>query len=126
ARCSLATTCDACLSTPSCGWCLTHSFDGESRCETPQLLRQFNCSEEHIYAPKSTVNTVHEANNGKHERRLNPSKVKLKIRPNETVKFTVTFQQPHEYPVDLYYLMDLTNSMQVHREKLIELADRLG
>ncbi|CAG2118416.1 unnamed protein product, partial [Medioppia subpectinata] len=31
-----------------------------------------------------------------------------------------------DYPIDLYYLMDLTYSMKEHKEKLVELADSLA
>ena len=42
---------------------------------------------------------------------ISPQKVRLKLRPNRTSKFTFGVIQAKQYPVDLYYLMDLSNSM---------------
>jgi protocadherin alpha len=41
-------------------------------------------------------------------------------------RFTIKYEQARDYPIDLYYLMDLTYSMKEHKEKLVELADSLG
>ncbi|RWS05225.1 uncharacterized protein B4U79_02101, partial [Dinothrombium tinctorium] len=123
ALCSSALTCNACIAIPSCAWCMQHDFDGSSRCEHELSLQQAHCKD--VYHPSSFVKSVVESDDSEEEKQLTPSRIKLKVRQNETVKFKITFQQPKEYPVDLYYLMDLTYSMQAHREKLIELADRL-
>ena len=40
-------------------------------------------------------------------------------------KFKVNFRQADNYPVDLYYVMDLSNSMKDDKEKLAELGDLL-
>lgn len=44
----------------------------------------------------------------------------------EPAVFNVTFRQAEDYPVDLYYLMDLTFTMKKHKETLAELADTIG
>lgn len=36
------------------------------------------------------------------------------------------YQQAENYPVDLYYIMDLSNSMEPHRMKLGELGVKLA
>ena len=41
-------------------------------------------------------------------------------------KFQVEFRQAVDYPVDLYYLMDLSNSMKDDKEKLAELGNKLA
>ena len=41
-------------------------------------------------------------------------------------RFFVSFRQPRDYPVDLYYLMDLSYSMKDDKEKLSQLGDLLG
>jgi hypothetical protein len=40
--------------------------------------------------------------------------------------FDVKFKQAVDYPVDLYYLMDLSYSMKDDKEKLSQLGDLLG
>ena len=42
------------------------------------------------------------------------------------VRFNVTYRQAVDYPVDLYYLMDLSYSMKDDKQKLSELGDLLG
>ena len=44
----------------------------------------------------------------------------------DKVKFTVTYRQAKDYPVDLYYLMDLSYSMADDKAKLAQLGDTLG
>lgn len=45
---------------------------------------------------------------------------------DQEVTFNVSFKQAKNYPVDLYYLMDLTRSMDDDREILASLAQKLG
>ena len=40
--------------------------------------------------------------------------------------FSVSFRQAENYPVDLYYVMDLSQSMNDDKKKLAELGDLLG
>nr|XP_042896251.1 integrin beta-PS [Parasteatoda tepidariorum] len=53
---------------------------------------------------------------------LKPQKLKLSLRPGDPAKLTVKFRQAEDYPVDLYYLMDLTFSMKKHKEMLAKLS----
>jgi len=41
-------------------------------------------------------------------------------------KFTVQFRQAENYPVDLYYVMDMSNSMKDDKVRLAQLGDLLG
>ncbi|PIO74296.1 integrin beta cytoplasmic domain protein [Teladorsagia circumcincta] len=50
----------------------------------------------------------------------------VEIRPKSRVRFNVTYRQAVDYPVDLYYLMDLSYSMKDDKQKLSELGDLLG
>lgn len=40
--------------------------------------------------------------------------------------FNLTFRLAENYPVDLYYLMDLSNSMADDKEKLASLGVKIG
>ena len=46
--------------------------------------------------------------------------------PDKPYKFNMTFRQAENYPVDLYYVMDLSFSMGDDKSKLAELGDLLG
>ena len=56
--------------------------------------------------------------------------MRIKLRPGQehNVKFLIA--QAQDYPVDLYYLMDLSNSMSDDRDTIVklggELADTIG
>jgi len=41
-------------------------------------------------------------------------------------KFNVKFRQAENYPVDLYYVMDMSNSMKDDKARLALLGDLLG
>ncbi|XP_069683530.1 integrin beta-PS isoform X2 [Periplaneta americana] len=54
-----------------------------------------------------------------------PQRVSLKLRAHEAFRFSVKYSQALHYPVDLYYLMDLSKSMEDDKEKLSDLGDLL-
>lgn len=44
----------------------------------------------------------------------------------DSVTFPVTYRQAVDYPVDLYYVMDMSHSMEDDKQKLSELGALLG
>lgn len=57
---------------------------------------------------------------------ISPQHVELKLRINEKHSMSVNYAQAEDYPVDLYYLMDLSKSMEDDKEKLSHLGDLLS
>ncbi|XP_025415221.1 integrin beta-PS isoform X2 [Sipha flava] len=57
---------------------------------------------------------------------ISPQKVSLKLRINEAYRISLNYAQAEDYPVDLYYLMDLSNSMEDDKEKLSKLGNLLA
>ncbi|KAE8742436.1 hypothetical protein FOCC_FOCC011990 [Frankliniella occidentalis] len=55
-----------------------------------------------------------------------PQQVSLKLRINEKYRLNVNYAQAEDYPVDLYYLMDLSKSMEDDKEKLSSLGNLLA
>lgn len=55
-----------------------------------------------------------------------PQHVNLKLRINEKYRLTLAYAQAEDYPVDLYYLMDLSKSMEDDKEKLSSLGTKLA
>ena len=47
-------------------------------------------------------------------------KLRLRLGQSQSVKFSVS--QSQHYPVDLYYLMDLSNSMSDDRENVVKVS----
>ena len=54
-----------------------------------------------------------------------PQKIKLKLRVGQTSKIRFKVANAKKYPVDLYYLMDLSNSMSDDRDTIVSKLDFL-
>jgi protocadherin alpha len=57
---------------------------------------------------------------------IKPQHVTLSLRVNEAYDMDFWYEQAVDYPVDLYYLMDLSKSMEDDKEKLSALGDHLA
>ena len=56
---------------------------------------------------------------------ISPQRVKLKLRPGLPAKLTFEVIQAKQYPVDLYYLMDLSNSMSDDKDNIVRLGEEI-
>jgi integrin beta 1 len=57
---------------------------------------------------------------------VKPQRIKLRLRARQQYSVHMYYTQAEDYPVDLYYLMDLSKSMQDDKEKLSALGDHLA
>lgn len=57
---------------------------------------------------------------------IRPQKIKLKLRQNESITFTLKYKALENYPLDIYYLVDQTFSMAKHLDELSKLNERLA
>ncbi|ERL93211.1 hypothetical protein D910_10507, partial [Dendroctonus ponderosae] len=55
-----------------------------------------------------------------------PQRISLKLRARQSYSIFMSYTQAEDYPVDLYYLMDLSRSMFDDKEKLSLLGDQLA
>lgn len=132
--CAGRKTCGECIGHhPSCGWCKQEKFGrGLDRCDLKENLLRRNCSKHNIVAPKSTLKILKETPlsepgvKSESYVQLNPQELRLSLRPREVVTFPLIFRQAEHYPVDLYYLMDLTYSMRDDKVKLQELGGMIA
>ncbi|CAI9556210.1 unnamed protein product [Staurois parvus] len=125
-----ANTCQECIrSGPHCAWCKKLNFTtaGEPdsvRCDTVNVLAERGCSETDIINPQSTV--LPERPQPQDDKvQLTPKQIRLQLRPGRTGEFEVKFRRAEGYPVDLYYLMDLSFSMFDDLENVKKLGDDL-
>uniref|UniRef100_A0A803SXC9 Integrin beta n=1 Tax=Anolis carolinensis TaxID=28377 RepID=A0A803SXC9_ANOCA len=108
-------TCQECIrSSPGCAWCKKLNFTkvGEPdsiRCDTKQQLQQKGC-EGNIVFPESVANPQN-SGASRANRNLSPELVDARLRKDFTASFNVTFRRGEDYEIDLYYLMDLSYSM---------------
>nr|CAB3257355.1 integrin beta-1 [Phallusia mammillata] len=133
-----ANSCGECISLPGCAWCEYPEYANNpnaviSRCDLPENLEFEGCPKGSIMNPTSTQNAtqnkehsnVGELDVGK-ATQIRPQLIKSKIRPGDPLTVRLSFKQAEDYPVDLYYLLDLSNSMENDLESLRALGQTLG
>ncbi|BFZ01710.1 hypothetical protein BsWGS_04749 [Bradybaena similaris] len=131
-------SCAACIATaPQCAWCASESYEQENRlrCDTRDNHINSRCSVKDIQFPSHDLRNiedkpVQDGDNPEDAVQIQPQRVRVSIRPNQPVRIPLIFRQAENYPVDLYYLMDLSNSMEDDKDNLAELgnliADRMS
>ncbi|MGH0136657.1 UNVERIFIED_CONTAM: hypothetical protein FKN15_062120 [Acipenser sinensis] len=132
-------TCDDCLQLgPHCAWCsqenFTDSLSNSKRCDNLTNLLMKGCPEDLIEFPVTKVLIQKNKSlgggggqkNNRNVTQIAPQKITLKLRPANEVTFQVDVQQAEDYPVDVYYLMDLSASMVDDLETIKELGTTLS
>ncbi|XP_023266761.1 integrin beta-3-like [Seriola lalandi dorsalis] len=132
------TTCRQCLAVhPSCAWCFQEEFgkggSSVSRCDLKQNLLEGGCSATSLEFPSSTM-TIEEdvplsdkaSGTADDVIQIKPQRLHMVLRSGDTKRFTVTVKQVEDYPVDLYYLMDLSFSMKDDLARLQTLGSELA
>lgn len=133
---SLAKTCKECIVIPACAWCGNETYE-KPRCATVEDLTESGCEDYEnpmtsFESPKNENLTDGTYLNEDDEEpvspaiQIQPQEIRLKLRQGETKRFTVKVRQSQNYPVDLYYLMDLSYSMSDDLTNLKSLAQHIG
>ncbi|XP_053948571.1 integrin beta-PS-like [Anastrepha ludens] len=137
--CNNKNSCHECIQTANCAWCTTPNYR-ENRCFHYGL--DSSCPKESIFFPKTSYafirnrpltsesTTAHNAkaarNNTREIVQLRPQRMSLRLRANEVYTTQLTYSRADDYPVDLYYLMDLSDSMRDDKSKLSALGNSLA
>ncbi|GFS00396.1 integrin beta [Elysia marginata] len=133
--CTTADTCGQCMHiAPMCAWCGQEGFPRSlKRCDILQNLQK-SCNLTDITYPmlsfKETKN--HQWTSGGQDEdpvQVRPQELEYSLRPNEQVNFKLKFRQQENYPVDLYFLLDLSYGMardQQAQKRLIALGHTIG
>ncbi|XP_044294258.1 integrin beta-5 [Varanus komodoensis] len=133
-----ATSCEECLLVhPKCAWCFKEEFGSKksitSRCDFTENLISNGCAG-HIESTKSSIDIVKNlplssmGSSGANSdvTQIMPQKVLLNLRPGDPTSFHVQVRQIEDYPVDLYYLMDLSLSMKDDLDTIRNLGTKLA
>ncbi|XP_056375705.1 integrin beta-8 [Hyla sarda] len=123
---SNAATCTKCLSLgPECGWCTQEDFMVDSveseRCDTVYNLKSKGCRGDSIEHPSAQIVSSKEGNS-----QVTPAEVSVHLRPGASVNFLLRMQRLEKYPVDLYYLVDVSASMFATIEKINNIGSDLS
>jgi integrin beta 1 len=126
-NCISKETCSECIQELGCIWCITPN--SENHCIHKDAAAANWCQKTLVVNPKSSFEILQNKEltsaAGKAVQ-IKPQRVTVTLRKGE--EFTLPFQyaQAEDYPVDLYYIMDLSASMEEHREKLAKLGEKLA
>lgn len=134
--CQPAPSCKKCiLSHPSCAWCkqLNFTASGEAearRCARREELLARGCPAEELEEPRGRQEVLRDeplsqGARGEGAVQLAPQRVRVTLRPGQPQQLRVSFLRAAGYPVDLYYLMDLSYSMKDDLERVRQLGHAL-
>ncbi|XP_039609504.1 integrin beta-1a isoform X1 [Polypterus senegalus] len=138
---SNAKSCGECIQVAAnCGWCTKPDFlkQGEptsARCDDLESLRK-RCPDDMIENPRGTQKVLQNkpvTNRSQNSEKLKPEeitqiqpqKMTLTLRSGEPQSFELKFKRAEDYPIDLYYLMDLSFSMKDDLENVKNLGTSL-
>uniref|UniRef100_A0A7M4FWU0 Integrin beta n=1 Tax=Crocodylus porosus TaxID=8502 RepID=A0A7M4FWU0_CROPO len=127
-------SCKQCLAvSPACAWCFQEDLgQGTPRCDWKENLLQNGCSLDFIEFPVSSTeveknDSLSDTGSGDTiATQMTPQKIKLILRPDDSQIFSVQVRQVEDYPVDIYYLMDLSNSMKDDLKNIQNLGTNLA
>uniref|UniRef100_A0A8C6WJD7 Integrin beta n=1 Tax=Neogobius melanostomus TaxID=47308 RepID=A0A8C6WJD7_9GOBI len=113
-----------------CGWCkdpfLKQGETVSTRCDEIQSLRNKGCAEDMIENPRGDQTVLRDkAVTNRDITQIQPQKISLTLRSGEPQSFTLKFKRAEDYPIDLYYLMDLSYSMKDDLENVKNLGTHL-
>ncbi|KAL0965988.1 hypothetical protein UPYG_G00289120 [Umbra pygmaea] len=138
-----AQSCGECIQVAEkCGWCTDPKFlkQGESkstRCDELEALVKKGCDKAMIENPRGnkTIDLDKPVTNRKKDvaekltpdqiTQIQPQKLTLNLRSGEPQPFRLKFKRAEDYPIDLYYLMDLSFSMRDDLENVKNLGTDL-
>lgn len=118
-------SCGVCIqASPKCRWCADENYN-DSRCADVHK----SCKS--VETVKSVTKTTQDdalrnMDDTRQAIQMRPQKVEARLQIGKTETVEVTFKPAKDYPVDLYYLMDLSRSMLDDKEKLAELGKKIG
>uniref|UniRef100_A0A3Q1JQN0 Integrin beta n=1 Tax=Anabas testudineus TaxID=64144 RepID=A0A3Q1JQN0_ANATE len=134
-----STSCEECLLIhPSCAWCAQEDFGRgrtlTSRCDFSHNLQKRGCDPRFIEYPTSSTSVLQNmplSSKGSESTQYDvvqimPQKVSLSLRPGGQTWFGLQVRQVEDYPVDLYYLMDLSLSMKDDLDTIRNLGTKLA
>ena len=115
-----------CFQNPDCAWCADPSLT--NKC-LPLAEAGEKCEEDLINVQSSVEILENEdlspESNDNQFVQISPQNIRVKIRPKTSVKIDFQVAHAKQFPIDLYFLMDLSWSMRDSRENLAKLGGKI-
>ncbi|XP_072021320.1 integrin beta-1-like [Amphiura filiformis] len=125
--CAEAMTCGDCITRdPSCAWCGDDIFSGV-RCDYVMNLQIRTCS--NITFPSGSLNITQAQNLADADTsptgqavQVTPQEARITLKVGEPQVIRLQVRLAKDYPLDLYYLMDLSNSLRLDLKNVANLG----
>ncbi|XP_059426782.1 integrin beta-7-like isoform X2 [Carassius carassius] len=130
--CQSHSSCSECIKSPGCAWCSQIDFlkpgeSNERRCDSPRSLKERICN--HMINPGlhplTNVKNSDLSSDRENVVQLKPQNINITLRIGVPFEFKVEFKRAVGYPIDLYYLMDLSYSMKDDLEQIKTLGQKI-
>uniref|UniRef100_A0A2K5CZW6 Integrin beta n=1 Tax=Aotus nancymaae TaxID=37293 RepID=A0A2K5CZW6_AOTNA len=110
-----------------CAYCTDEMFR-DRRCNTRAELLAAGCRRESIMVMESSFQITEETqiDTTLHRSQMSPQGLRVRLRPGEEQHFELEVFEPLESPVDLYILMDFSNSMSDDLDNLKKMGQNLA
>ncbi|XP_037349294.1 integrin beta-4 isoform X1 [Talpa occidentalis] len=121
-------TCTECIRVDKdCAYCTDEMFR-ERRCNTQAELLAAGCRLESVVVMESSFEITEDTQIDTTLRRsqMSPQGLRVRLRPGEERHFELEVFEPQESPVDLYILMDFSNSMSDDLDNLKQMGQDLA
>lgn len=121
-------TCTECIRVgKDCAYCTDERFL-EQRCNTQAELLAAGCRLESVVVMESSFEITEETeiDTTLHRSQVSPQALRVRLRPGEEQHFELKVFEPLESPVDLYILMDFSNSMSDDLNNLKQMGEHLA
>ncbi|XP_043480175.1 integrin beta-PS-like [Leptopilina heterotoma] len=132
--CAAQQNCTSCLRTTNCVWCSLTTIQPIVRCVTRERYKKegelWCAKKSEVVDDYSKLKIIEDrpllSNKGSEPVQVQPQKIRVRLRTGEEKRVTLKYSLAQDYPVDLYYLMDLSASMENKRDQLSELGFQLA
>ncbi|XP_045840389.1 integrin beta-4 isoform X4 [Meles meles] len=110
-----------------CAYCTDEMFK-ERRCNTQAELLAAGCRWESLVVMESSFEITEdtEINTNLQRSQVSPQGLRVRLRPGEEQHFEMKVFEPEKSPMDLYILMDFSNSMSDDLDNLKQMGERLA
>ncbi|KAK3862713.1 hypothetical protein Pcinc_031448 [Petrolisthes cinctipes] len=133
-------TCADCIQTPGCQWCTKFRNNTQTQVETVyhcqvQSYNMNNCEPGYLENPANQAivsrdepltDIKRKASADSNIIQISPQKMNLRLRKGVAQSININYRLATDYPVDLYYLMDLSNSMKDDKESVADVGIKLA
>ncbi|VEN62214.1 unnamed protein product, partial [Callosobruchus maculatus] len=133
--CESKANCEECIQELNCVWCMDPLYSIGIDGSKPQIHCRLKndttswCDDKSKVSPKAGMRVLDDfpfSNDTDNPLQVKPQRIKLALRKGEKYDLKFQYKSTENYPVDLYYIMDLSHSMKEYKDDLARLGSKLA